>query len=362
VDVRERVRIAVGAFVGILLTAAIGRWLAGAPLSCAWLLAPLGASAVLIFAAPASPLAQPWSVVGGNVLSAAIGMACAASIPSALLAAAFGVALAISAMLMLRCLHPPGGAMALLAVLSHSGAGHFPLDVALTDSLLLVGAGLIFNPLSGKRYPHVQLAPAEATAVAGTRILSTDLDTVLERYNQVLDVSRDDLEALLLATELEGHRRRIGNVRCHDVMSRDPASAEFGSTLQEAWDLMKTRRIKALPVVDRARRVVGILTMADILRAAGLERQGEFAARLRKFLQSDGLTHSEKPEVVGQIMTRDALVVRQDNYLMDLLPIFNETGHHHLPVVDGDRHLVGVLTQSDFVRALQRGNFLTARP
>ena len=66
--------------------------------------------AVLLFAAPASPLAQPWSVVGGNTLSTLVGVACVLLIPDPVAAAAVAVALAIAVMFALRCLHPPGGA------------------------------------------------------------------------------------------------------------------------------------------------------------------------------------------------------------------------------------------------------------
>jgi len=362
VDGTERLRIVLGAFVGVVAMGAAARLLGGLLPSGGWLLAPLGASAVLVFAAPASPLAQPWSVVGGNLISALVGMACAALIPEPLLAAGCAVALAIAAMLLLRCLHPPGGAMALLAVLAHAGSGRFPLDAAALDTVLLVGVGLIFHPLTGRRYPHAQIAPGPAVApgtLGGRRGLqASDLDAVLARYNQILDVSRDDLEALLLAAELEGHRRRVGDLRCRDVMSREPVAVEFGTPLREAWELMRNRRIKALPVLDRGRRLVGILTTADILRAAGLESHSGLAARLRRFLAADGLTHSEKPEAVGQVMTHTVRVARQDDHVIDLLPIFNATGHHHLPIVDAERRVVGMLTQSDLVRVLQESNAL----
>jgi CBS domain-containing membrane protein len=140
-------------------------------------------------------------------------------------------------------------------------------------------------------------------------------------------------------------------------MSRDPVSVEFGSSVREAWDLMRARRIKALPVLDRGRRIIGILTTADILRAAGLDSHGDLAGRLRRFLTPDGLSHSEKPEAVGQVMTRAVRVAQQDDHVMDLLPIFHATGHHHLPIVDGERRVVGILTQSDFLRVLQEGGF-----
>ena len=81
------------------------------------LVAPMGASAVLLFAVPASPLAQPWSIIGGNIVSATVGVACASWIADPVGAAALAVALAICAMFALRCVHPPSGAVALTAVL-----------------------------------------------------------------------------------------------------------------------------------------------------------------------------------------------------------------------------------------------------
>ncbi len=86
------------------------------------------------------------------------------------------------------------------------------------------------------------------------------------RYNQVLDVSRDDLADLLAGAEMEGYRRRLGQLRCKYVMSRQVISVEFGTPLLDAWNLMKAHRIKSLPVTDRVRRVVGIVTQSDYLR------------------------------------------------------------------------------------------------
>lgn len=82
VDARERWRAVVGAALGLLLAGLVSRW-AGAQLGIhPWLMAPLGASAVLVFAVPASPLAQPWPVIGGNTASALVGLACAWRCPT----------------------------------------------------------------------------------------------------------------------------------------------------------------------------------------------------------------------------------------------------------------------------------------
>jgi len=352
VNARERLRVVAGALLGLTLTAMLSQWLAG-PLSLhTWLLAPIGASAVLIFAAPASPLAQPWAIVAGNTVSAGVGVLCALWIPNPLFAAPVAGALAITLMFTLRCLHPPGGAMAVLAVLAHAGHTEFAVSLAAANSLILVLAGCAYNPATGRAYPHRQMAGPRPAGTQALQSPASDLEAILARYNQVLDISRDDLEALLIAAQQQAYGRRLGQLLCQDLMSAGPASVVFGTSLEEAWALLRERHIKALPVIDAARRVQGIVTLADILRSAPLDRHASFAARLLEFLRPSGLSHSERPEVVGQVMSAHVLLARQDQPAAELLPIFAQSGHHHLPVVDGQQRLVGMIAQSDFLRAL----------
>jgi len=82
-----------------------------------YLVAPFGASAVMVFAIPNSPLAQPWSVIVGNMLGALIGVAMCYLVPDASLRVALAVAGAAFAMAMLRALHPPAGGVAMAAAL-----------------------------------------------------------------------------------------------------------------------------------------------------------------------------------------------------------------------------------------------------
>ena len=116
--------------------------------------------------------------------------------------------------------------------------------------------------------------------------------------------------------------------------------------------MMRQSGVKALPVVDRANRVAGIVTVADFLRHARLDEFGGLASRLQGMLRPSGLTHGEREEVVGQIMTRQVRVASASRHALELLPLFSEAGHHHLPIIDDDRRLVGILTQTDLVRAL----------
>jgi CBS domain-containing membrane protein len=102
---RERIKSCIGALIGLFLTEWICRhFLQGFN---PWFVAPMGASAVLLFAVPASPLAQPWSIIGGNLVAATVGVACARWIPEPGLAAGVAVAVAIALMFQLAaCTRP----------------------------------------------------------------------------------------------------------------------------------------------------------------------------------------------------------------------------------------------------------------
>jgi len=89
---RERLRSAGGALIGILATGLICRAALGSDSTLPILIAPMGASAVLLFAVPASPLAQPWSIIGGNLIAALVGVTLALLVPDPTAAAALASA------------------------------------------------------------------------------------------------------------------------------------------------------------------------------------------------------------------------------------------------------------------------------
>lgn len=316
-----------------------------------WLIAPLGASAVLVFAVPASPMAQPWAVIGGNVLSSLAGIACA-YLPLPLpLAAAMAAAFAIAVMFATRSLHPPGGAAALLAVLAGQTQWTYALFPVACNCLLLVLVGAVFNTMTGRRYPHPhQLEPTPA----GSRFSNADLEAALAHYNQVLDVSRHDLAELLHYAEGVAYQRQLGDLLCRDIMTPQVITADYGMPLGEAWRLMRERRIKALPVVDKARRIIGIVTAGDFLKLSNLDLSEGIGERLRAMLRANGTSHSDRPEVVGQVMTRRVQVISSDRPVIELLPILADAGHHHIPIIDGERRLAGIITQTDLIRSLYR--------
>lgn len=363
IDRYERMRASAGALFGIVLTGACTYLVLGSNIHAAWLIAPMGASSVLLFAVPSSPLAQPWSLIGGNLIAAVVGITCAKLIDAPMLAAGVAIGIAIGAMIAFRCVHPPSGAVALTAVLAgtgpHAHGYDFVLSPVLLNSVILLLTALFYNNATGRRYPHLAMpAPAERHQTTDlppterTGITPEDLDNVLKRYNQIIDISRDDLEELILQTEMQAYRRQIGGIKCADIMSKDVVSVSFGTELADAWQRLREHDLTALPVVDRGNHVIGIVTKADYLRHAEEEMHEGLGKRLAQLIQPSKLAHTEKHEVVGQIMTKEVITARQDQSITDLVPLMSDDELHQLPIVDDSNRLVGLVSQTDLIAAL----------
>jgi len=347
----------VGVGFGIASAGAVGQWLGGGSL-LPWLIAPVGASAVLIFAVSASPLAQPWPVVGSAILASFVAITCGLLVGSTLLAAVLAVAITVGLMFPLRCVHPPAGAIALLLVLAETelAARGYSLmwHPVLTNVLPLVAAGMVFHRVSGGSYPHVAhgTSVSSGNTTALPALLARELDEALEEYGEFLDVNRDDLVELFRLVAVNALHRRLGETCCRDVMTKNPIAVEYGDYLDETWALFMQHRFKAIPVVDRARRVIGIVTREDILRRAGIDNHRRAVRRVRRFVRRSNGNYAQKPEVVGQVMSSPVVTLDESTPLLEAIGIFSGHGHSHFPVVDDERRLTGIIARSDALRAL----------
>lgn len=370
----ERARAVAGAMVGLFVTFILSQMAtAGAGNVPLALIAPMGASAVLLFCVPASPLAQPWSVIGGNTISALIGVACAKAIGNPMLAAPLAGALAIGVMFLLRCLHPPSGAVALTAVLGgpsvHAAGFGFALSPVCLNSALIVLVALVYNNLTGRRYPHAQVsqmrnvhATQDPVPTARLGFSKEDLDAALAHYGQVLDVSRDDLEEILLETEMRAFERRFGIVTCAAIMSKDAVTVGPDMPLAAAWRELRRHRLHALPVLDAGRRVVGMIGQDDFLHHVGLDDYQTLRERLRGLLGHLLGVRVDRPATVTEIMRVPPQTVRADAPIAELVPAMSNRGLHHIPVVDGEGVFVGIVGQSDLLAALYESRLQAPGP
>ena len=325
------------------------------------LVAPAAASAVLVFAASSSPFAQPWSVIGGNLLATAIGVALAASDLPVAAAAGIAGALAILCLFILRCLHPPAAALALVAVIGSPQVHAFGFELLYPvafNSLLLVSVALLYNNLSGHAYPkprphkgnpHHTHDPLPSERMSFSE---DDVERALADFGEYVDVTRDDLAQLIKQTEKHALRRSMGEITAADIMSRDLYWGTPDCSIQQAWQTLREHRLHSFPVLEPdSRRLVGIVTLVDLLKhfqpASARIKFGQL-----KFLRGVQLR---------TIMSTPVVSVTEDSHMVDLVFLLSDRGLHCLPVVDGQQRLVGMITQTDLIAALYR-NWLKHLP
>ena len=179
----------------------------------AYLVVPsMGAGAVLLFGAPHAPMSQPWPALAGHLVSAVIGVGVYRSLGEHGLAAALAVGLAIGVMHQLRCLHPPGGATAYVAVMGgpavHALGFGFVLAPAMLNAAELWALAWIFHNLVRRspyppRHPHLGACP----------IRREHLARAIEDEHELVDVHLDVLERIVERAWRETHPRERGAER-----------------------------------------------------------------------------------------------------------------------------------------------------
>lgn len=196
VSIGEKFRSGLAGGAAIVVAASVLRYLPHDSLPLP-LLASMAAAAVLLFAAPHSPMAHPWNLVGGNLISAIIGWTCGLVIENPILAAGIAVGGAIFAMSLLNCLHPPGAATALVLVLGAAQFHSMPWSWVAWIVVVNVGCflflALLFNNVMPKRH-YPMLAPtAKAHTDSTVGLAQGDLEWALRQMDGLIDIDIGDL-------------------------------------------------------------------------------------------------------------------------------------------------------------------------
>ena len=363
---RDLARVAIGAGLGLafagLLVWESNHFIPG----LLFLFAPLGATAVLVFAVPSSPLAQPWNCVVGNTISAVWTLLLFWAFPQLPLpaAAALAVSGAIAIMLACRALHPPGGAVALLMVLSASTLLPMGWQLLIPMSLMtasLVVAGVIFHRATGRTYLHAAPAAAKnaststatrsAQSSAGRLALShEDLQTLLARFDQSNNLDPEALGDLLAAAEEEAIKRRFSSVQCSQVMSGKLLTITPATPLEEVASLFHKHLVKSLPVVDAQGQLIGRVLRADLFDWLWEGHQQALHKNLWQRIKRGSRTRQQHTQA-KDLMRAPEMCVQETTPLGDLLQDLASHTVQFIAVLRGPV-LVGVITRSDVIRTL----------
>lgn len=360
---RQKLRACLGAVFGILITAAISTLITPTEEGRLWLIAPMGASAIILFTLPSSPLAQPWSIIGGNLISALVGITCLHMFNSTLVCVSVAIFVAPLLMLSLRCLHPPSGAVAMLTILGGDAVkdlGYmFVINPIGLNTVLLVMCAVIYNKATGQNYPHLKSIrqndrdnSTQISTASSAGLIKSDLTAALRQSKQLIDVDINDLESLFLQTERLAYNRRSVGLQCQQVMTKNIDTLEFSTELNEAWQIIKKRNMQALPVLSRGGHLLGIVTRSDFLREVEIHEFSRFKTQLKNLLKKNNNSTSNKAEVVGQIMRTNIQTALDTSPMIDLAPLMIDQKIRHIAVVNERGLFVGMINQTDMISAL----------
>ncbi len=330
----EIARAAIGAALGLFLADMI-LWAlggAGAPMMTeAALIAPFGASAFLIFSVPNSPLAQPWSAVVGNTMSALSALLVLQAHLPMVPAISLAVLLAMVAMSLTRSMHPPGGAVAIATVLlarpDHIPPWSFAVLPVLTGTAALVLLGVAWSRATGRHYPFRQptTAPAQRQT-PGPFALAAALD----RLRMGANLGVEDLSRLISAADAIAAAQNLGPLTARQIMSRDLVTLSPDTPLATAVHRFREHGFRHLPLIDDG-RFVGLVPQTALLGPIPEQSLASLAEPTRSF--------------------------PPDTPLTDLITRLAEGGQTCIPVTDNGR-LTGLITRTDLLAALTHGPIL----
>ncbi|WP_209835588.1 HPP family protein [Ruegeria sp. HKCCE3926] len=358
----EAARAGLGALVGLGLT---GLFLLtpGSDLDLGlYLVAPFGATSVLLFAVPNSPLAQPWSAVVGNTVAALVGVAVCMTIADSALRVALAVGLAITATILCRALHPPAGAVAMTAALNPEAIAQlgfwFALAPIAVGTCVLVILATVYARITGRRYPFRQFddpsnnQSEEKNPSERLGLSEEELAGILERYRHSFNLGVEDLARLISAAELQAATHVTAPLTAKDVMSSSLITVGPETALGEVAELFKRHRFISLPVVGNDEKFLGVIFQMHLIRQAREDairlKRGYFST-LNRLLDRK----REMPVTAGDIMEVAGPRVTTNSPLGVLLPMMAVEDVDAVPVLEYDR-IVGIVTRTDLIAALAR--------
>lgn len=358
----EAIRAGSGALVGLGLT---GLFVLSPALDMKlglYLVAPFGATSVLLFAVPNSPLAQPWSAVVGNTVAALVGVAVCLVVDDPALRIALAVGAAITATILCRAVHPPAGAVAMTAAMSPDAIEHlgfwFALAPIASGTVILVILAAAYARLTGRRYPFRQFEEenthrtndAEPSERLG--LSEAELTDILGRYRQSFNLGVEDLARLIGAAELQAATHRTGPLTASDIMSRNLVTVDPKTPLVEVAALFRRHRFTSLPVTGPEGRFLGVIFQFHLLGRAqedALRLGRGFVPALKRLLDRD----RERPVRAEEIMSVTMPRALETTPVGALLPMMAHGDVDAVPVLHYDK-IVGIVTRTDLIAALAR--------
>lgn len=368
---KEMLRACIGAGVGLTLCIFLVRvtrapFLPEGPDPTLLLIAPLGATAMLAFAVPSSPLAQPWAAMVGNTVSALIGVALVMTVTEPWLAIGLSVTLAMGAMMLLRAAHPPAAGVALGVVLTADVVREVGFSYAfspvLLDTCLLLLVAVVYNRLTGRVYPFRQpeeQAPTQVTQPGlQPAIEARELTQILQDLRLDANIGPADLARLIDAAHGIAAEHLFSGVVSRQVMTRDVVTTPPQMPVSQVAALIRQHKLRTLPVIDQDGMFQGLVSAFDLVRSWHKPPKAVKTGVLTRLLRP---SQDAVEPVAADVMEKTVGTATETTPLGVLIDLLAEGGQQAVPVLDQGR-LVGLVSRADLIAALAKAQYPQRKP
>jgi CBS domain-containing membrane protein len=181
-----------------------------------------------------------------------------------------------------------------------------------------------------------------ATIKEFCNISDEDLREALKEMRTYLDITEEDLKKIYTIALRHAKERLARKIAVRDIMTKKVITAKKESSLHEVSDLLSENRISGLPVLDEENHVIGVVSEADILSMAGMEKEHTFKDILRHLL-GEPLPKRKHGDRVGEIMSSPAITTSAEADIKEAAEILESRKIKRLPVVDGENRLLGII-------------------
>lgn len=184
-------------------------------------------------------------------------------------------------------------------------------------------------------------------------ISGEDLRAALREVKTYIDITEEDLRKIYEIALRHAKERLALKILVKDVMTRTVIAIKEDSDINEAARVFSEGNVSGLPVVDNENSVIGVITEADILSAAGMGKGYTFKDLLRHIL-GEPTRKKKKGDKVKGIMTTPAITTKPDADIREVAGILDEKKIKRLPVIDDENRLIGIISRADIVRAFNK--------
>ena len=178
-----------------------------------------------------------------------------------------------------------------------------------------------------------------------------DLRAALKEMKAYMDVTEEDLRKIYEIALRHARERFLSRVLVKEVMTKGVIAVKRDADLHEASRLLSEHRISGMPVVDDNNRVIGVISEADLLVLAGMNKKHTFKDVLRTIL-GETVPSRAGGKRVEDVMSFPPITSKMDDQVVDVAKILDERRIKRLPVVDNQGKLLGIISRADIVRAI----------